>query len=154
MSSLLSPLIMYDMGPLNHITTCQERLYLCLTELHRDKAQASVILSNLDVFFLVGMCVYVQQGHPEELGKILWSTTVPSQGGGSDNLEVFSVSDFSYQCYWQAADSIGVSTLPSRPFICNGLEFYLNVSCVLLLSLKRWLIHHTFPRHYILMLCG
>lgn len=106
-----------------------------LTELHRDKAQASVILSNLDVFFLVGMCVYVQQGHPEELGKFLWSTTVPSEGGGSDNLGVFSVSDFSYQCYSQAADS--VSTLPSRPFICNGLEFYLNVSCVLLLSLKR-----------------
>lgn len=57
MSSSLSPLIMYDRGPLNHITSCQERLYLCLTDLHRDKAQASVILSNLDVFSGGNVCL-------------------------------------------------------------------------------------------------
>lgn len=72
MSSLLSPLIMYDRGPLNHITTCQERLYLCLTELHRDKAQASVILSNLDVFSGGNVCLRAAR---------------PSRRAGKDSVE-------------------------------------------------------------------
>lgn len=72
MSSSLSPLIMYDRGPLNHITSCQERLYLCLTDLHRDKAQASVILSNLDVFSGGNVCLCAAR---------------PSAGAGTDSGE-------------------------------------------------------------------
>lgn len=69
MSSLLSALIMYDRGTLNHITSCQERLYLCLTDLHRDKAQASVILSNLDIFSGGNACLCAAR---------------PSRGAGND----------------------------------------------------------------------
>ena len=150
MSSLLSPLITYDRGPLNHITTCQERLHLCLTELHRDKAQACVILSNLDVFSGGSVCLCAAK--PSwRAGKDSVEHNCALPGGwvrwaGESEKPLTSLTSAAHKLL------IGMAC-PSSPPV-SGLEFSLNVSCVLLLSLKSELIHHAFPRHSLLMLWG